>query len=393
MSQVLRSLLVFIGGGAIVVLAADRYVSAPGYRFPKDFIEYWASGRLLLRGENPYNPSDLLAEQQKVDSSRSEAVMMWNPPPALVLYLPLAVTPIRWASLAWVGVQLASVLLACDLLWRVYCPGGRRWIGPLVGMLFVGTWWLVAYGQNTGFLLLGLAGFLHFSLRGQPYLAGATAALTVLKPHLLSGFGVLLLMEVCTRKGRQTLGAGLGVVAGALGLVLCANSNVVCQFLAAVQTPGPGAVPLRAWAVPALSYWLRMWIAPEKFWVQFLPTTVLCVGLVIWRVRSGSEWCWKQALPWVIGWSVLCTPYGGWIFDLPVLLVPVLAVSVRIVAHRRWILFLLFQLGLVTINSVSFATAGALHAFWWVTPAVLATCVISNRILIRRRLRVGQLLH
>ena len=67
-----------------------------------------------------------------------------------------------------------------------------RGLGGAVAVSFVGTWWLVGYGQNTGFLLLGLAGFLHFARRDRPFAAGACAALTALKPHLLAVFGVLL---------------------------------------------------------------------------------------------------------------------------------------------------------------------------------------------------------
>ena len=44
--------------------------------------------------------------------------------------------------------------------------GPLEWLGQLLGVSFVGTWWLVAYGQNTGLLLLGLAGFLHFTRAG-----------------------------------------------------------------------------------------------------------------------------------------------------------------------------------------------------------------------------------
>ena len=39
-----------------------------------------------------------LAEQQLADPGRREAVMMWNPPPALALYAPLAIPPVRWAA-------------------------------------------------------------------------------------------------------------------------------------------------------------------------------------------------------------------------------------------------------------------------------------------------------
>src|SRR5262245_20325969 len=103
MSQAVRSLLVVLVGGVALVSAADRIVRSPAFLVPKDFLEYWGAGRLNLRGENPYDPARLLAEQRTVDPDRREAVMMWNPPPALAVYEPLGWLPARWAALVWIG--------------------------------------------------------------------------------------------------------------------------------------------------------------------------------------------------------------------------------------------------------------------------------------------------
>ena len=284
MSHALRSLVVLLVGVTILAFAADRLVSSPAFRFPKDFLEYWAAGRLNARGENPYDPATLLAEQRTADPARSDAVMMWNPPPALAVYMPLGCLPARWASLLWVGLQFVAVMLGCHLLWRIYHPGAPMWPAYLGGVSFVGTWWLVAYGQNTGLLVLGLAGFLHFTREDKPLAAGACAALTALKPHLLAGFGVLLVADALTRRGRTALAAGVSVIALSLVVALLANPHVVEQFLAAVRDPGPGAVPLRGWFLPVPSFWLRMEINPQWFWVQFVPCVVACVALLVWRV-------------------------------------------------------------------------------------------------------------
>src|SRR5688572_28236490 len=156
MSPRVRSVLVLLVGGAALVFAADALVRSPRFPVPRDFPEYWSAGRVNLRGGNPYHPDELLAEQKLVDPTRTHAVMMWNPPPALAVYTPLGALPARWATLLWVGLQLASVFVACDLLWRTYCPT-HRWFAAVVAISFAGTWWLVAYGQNTSLLLLGLA--------------------------------------------------------------------------------------------------------------------------------------------------------------------------------------------------------------------------------------------
>jgi hypothetical protein len=380
MAQGLRSLLVLLVGGAVLIFAADVVVRSPRFVIPRDFLEYWTSGRANLRGANPYDPAELLAEQKLADPEREKAVMMWNPPPALALYMPLGLVPPRWAALLWVGLQFAAVLIACDLLWRAYCPR-HRWVGALVALVFTGTWWLVAYGQNTGFMLLGLAGFLHFSRANRPRAAGAVAALTALKPHLLACFGVLLVATGATRRGWGALVAGATVILGAFVIASAANPAVGSQFLEAARNPAEGAVALSDWALPVPAYWLRMWLAPNQFWVQFVPCALACAGFLAHRVWSGAAWDWTRVLPFAVAVSVLTTPYGGWIFDLPVLLVPVMAAVARLVATGRWVLAGVVIVGQAAINVASFALPTVfargvgLNEYWWVAPAALVLCL------------------
>jgi hypothetical protein len=375
MSPRTRSALVLVVGCAALAFVADVVVRTPGFLVPRDFLEYWAAGRVNLRAGDPYHPAELLAEQRRADPAREHAVMMWNPPPALAVYMPLGAVPSRWATLLWVGLQLAAVLVACDLLWRNYHGREHRWLAAVVALSFAGTWWLVAYGQNTGLMLLGLAGFLHLTRNDRPRAAGACAALTALKPHLLACFGVLLVADALTRRGAKSLSAGVAAIALALGAALAANPAVISQFAAAVRHPAEGAVPLSGWSLPVPAYWLRMWLAPEHFWVQFVPCALACAGFLACRLWKGRAWDWSRALPPVVAVSLVVTPYGGWIFDLPVLLVPVVWAAARLASAGRWALVGAFVLGQVAITAASFAWAGALHAYWWVAPAALALCI------------------
>src|SRR6476469_5989079 len=113
MAQLLRSVLVLLVGGAAVFMCAKELVHSPGFHIPRDYLEYWSSARLNLRGENPYDPALLLAEQQVAEPERVQSLMMWNPPPALTVYSPFALFPPRWAALLWVAMQLLMVVVAC----------------------------------------------------------------------------------------------------------------------------------------------------------------------------------------------------------------------------------------------------------------------------------------
>src|SRR5262245_54052354 len=47
-----------------------------------DFVEYWAAGRLLADGENPYDP-EKVKDLEKEAGRTEEPILMWNPPWAL----------------------------------------------------------------------------------------------------------------------------------------------------------------------------------------------------------------------------------------------------------------------------------------------------------------------
>ncbi|HEX4612805.1 MAG TPA: glycosyltransferase family 87 protein [Urbifossiella sp.] len=378
----LRSALVVVVGLLVVAAAADRVVNSPAFLNPRDFLEYWAAGAVVARGGNPYDPAELLAYQRLADPDRDAAVMMWNPPWSLAVYAPVGLLPVRWATLVWVGLQLAAVMVACDLLWGVYGgPGRLRWVPQVLGLTFAPVVWTILYGQNTGLLLLGLAGFVYFRMAGKPGLAGACAALTALKPHLLAAFGVLLILDALTRRGAVALAAGAGAITAALGFVLALDPGVVSQFAAAVRHPAEGAVPLTEWVLPVAAYWLRYFLAPDRFWVQFVPCAAACAAVAVWRLhlwRRGRPWDWPAALPVVVWASVLATPYGGWVFDLAVLLVPVVAVAARL-ADGGWTAALAgLAAGFLGVTAASLVWAGSLPGFFWVAPAVLVLCLAGG---------------
>ncbi|MBY0513794.1 MAG: DUF2029 domain-containing protein, partial [Gemmataceae bacterium] len=378
MNPRVRTAVVAVVGLAVVALVADRLATGPAALKPRDFAEYWSSGAANLRGEDPYDPHVLLTYQRRIDPDREHAVMMWNPPWSLALYMPLAWLSPGWATLLWVALQIVAVGLSCDLLWRTFGgPPRLRWVAHVVGLPFVGAWWTVSFGQNAGLLLLGLAGFAYFRKVDRPALAGAFAALTALKPHLLAVFGVLFVLDAMTRKGRIALATGTAILVASFGLAVLANPDVWPQYRAAVTDPESEAVPLHAWKLPVASYWIRMTLAPEHFAVQFVPCAVACLAFAVYRLKRGAAWDWAAELPVVVWVSVLTTSYGGWIFDLAVLLVPVIWAAVKVARARAWARGVALQLALLAILAVSNLWVFGLHEFYWVAPAVLAVYLLA----------------
>ncbi|MEO2087979.1 MAG: glycosyltransferase family 87 protein [Gemmataceae bacterium] len=364
---------------------------------PKDFPEYWAAAVVFATGGDPYDGTQLLPVQRTVMGDHiHQATSLWTPPWTLPLYLPLGFLPFTVARFVWIGLQLAMVFAAVELLWWTYrgisAPAGRGedrlWFLPhLLALLFAPVFWLTLFGQNTAFLLLGLAGFLHFR-DTRPYLAGCFTALTAIKPHLLAVFGVLLILDVFRRDGWKVLLAGVGTLVAFSLVSLAVHRDIFDLFVAAVRRPAtPETVPLSEWDLPLIAHKLRHAIDPHRFWIQFVPCGMACGVMAGYKLRLGRRWCWRAQLPWVVLVSCLCAPYGGWVFDLVVLLVPVVAGAAGLMGTKTrgrpslvlgespfpfWPIALL--LGYLLVSLWGFLIPSLQEPIWF-TPAVTALFV------------------
>src|SRR5262245_47676425 len=159
------AVVAFVFVGQIRKLLAD-----PTIWPPDDFIEYWAAAKLTLDGQNPYDGKQLLPLQQANGRKTDEPVMMWNPPWALTVVLPLGLFPAREAQLLWLAVNLVAVGFCGDRLWRIF--GGsleRRWIGWAVALAALPSAFALQSGQIGPLLLLGAVLFLECYRRGYQF--------------------------------------------------------------------------------------------------------------------------------------------------------------------------------------------------------------------------------
>jgi hypothetical protein len=366
----------------IPLLAVWAAAAAPTLFPPRDFVEYWSAARVYLRGGDPYDGAQLLPLQREAgDPERAEPTMLWTPPWTLPLYIPFGLLPPGPAHLAWLAVQAVCVFVSVWLLWRVYGgPAARdaterlRWILVRLAVIacFAPAWWLFIFGQNTAFLLLGLAGFLYLRQRDYPVAAGAVAALTAIKPHLLALFGLALLLDAATRSGRRVLLGGVGALLAASAVAVLIDPGIFGKFVAALgRDTSAKSVSVADWQLPLFSYRLRMWLAPGRFWVQFLPLAAGCALLLpYWWLRR-REWDWTTQVPRLVLASVLLAPYGAWIFDLVVLLVPVLQVVTRVATRPQPVPILVAAVGYIALFPLGFRINQLQDAIWF-APAVLA---------------------
>lgn len=314
-----------------VVRFADRV------RIPIDFYAFWAAGRLCDTGGDPYDPTQLRPVQQAHGCTADMAIVMWNPPWTLAVVWPFGLLPISVAYLLWLVVQAVAVFASAVLLWRAFGGAANRWwVAAAVAFVFTPTLVLLADGQITALAFLGVAGFTAAMRANRPGWAGAAAALTSLKPHLLALFGLVLVLEAIRDKAarKAVLVGGLTVLAAA-AVASAVNPAVLGHYWDALTAPSSADHRgVSDWNPPTFGWKLRSWVAPNVFAVQLVPLAVGCVITVGWW-RKQTRVNWITAMSMLTFGSLLVAPYGLWSYDLTLLLVPMLAVTVRVSAVRE----------------------------------------------------------
>lgn len=349
----------------IVPRVSQRFLE-PEILYYDDFVEYWAAGRLNLAGGNPYQPDQMSALQAETGRLEGIPLMMWNPPWTLALAMLFAMPDYPIARFLWLLMNLAIITLVSDRTWLLY--GGslnRRWLALAFALTFGPTLHVLKLGQITPFLLLGLAGLLHFSERGRWFWVGCSAALWLIKPHLLYLVLVLLFVWSCKDRRFSVFAGLLLTLLCASGLACLANPKVFGQYVNAAMR-----YPPMEWITPTLGGLLRHSVGPQHGWLQFLPPLVGVVWAVFdWRRHRGT-WRWRERLPLVVLVSESTAAYG-WSFDHVVsliALVPALVVLIESKGQSRaWFCLVIY----LVINGVVLFGDYDQIWYWWLAPSLL----------------------
>jgi hypothetical protein len=318
--------LLAIGVGLAVAFAPTLFV-------PCDFIAFWSSATLFADRHNPYDPALLFPIQYEAGFKLGYAITMFNPPWVLPLLAPLGALPVRPAFAIALAVQFALVLVAAGWLWRA--SGGspdRKWVAAALAVAFAPTFLLLTGGQLTGLTLFGLAGYVYFRVAGRPYLAGCLGALTAVKPHLFVLFAVALVIDaVRDRDGRKVVLAGALTLLALSVVALAVNPDVFRQYVHVVTAPSSAVSKgMTDYAAPVVGVMLRDAIPGRPGAVAFLPLCIGVLALVACARRLPTGDRAAGVLPFLVAASLVVAPYGGWWYDLMLLLPLVLLAAVRL---------------------------------------------------------------
>lgn len=306
----------------------------------RDSIAYWAAGKLLVHGQNPYSVPTVLALQRSQGLKGDKPLMMRPPPWSAWMVLPLGLLDVYWGWVAWTVVLLASLVISMRISWRMYGDGPRPPnVFLLAGYLFAPVAGCLVGGAMGMVLLLGIALFLLLE-EDHPFLAGAALLIPLAKPHIFSLLWPILAVWVVTRKRWSLLGGVAAAFLVATSIAVAFDPAIFQHYREMMQQQA-----IQHEFIPALSGMIRVLFFRRFFWVQFVP---LGLGL-LWSLgyywKNRRAWSWREHGPALLVVSLLTTPYS-WMTDevvlLPAILQGVLWVHRAKLRVRSQLVILLF---------------------------------------------------
>lgn len=173
-----------------VVLACDLWIVDSRERTRgDDFFQFWAAGRAILQGDDPYEP------QRWRQTYEQEGRWRWQTDQPVFLYplwtafpfVPLAKLPVFWAALLWAVLSqlflvLSAVLVIKGLKWNKYA----EWL-PLILAVFITfepVSLTILFGQLGILLLVLMCGIFYLISHARYTIAGILLGLTLIKPQL-----------------------------------------------------------------------------------------------------------------------------------------------------------------------------------------------------------------
>jgi hypothetical protein len=335
-----------------------------------DFVEYWAAARLTLQGENPYD-IDRMQQLQRQAGRGDEGILMWNPPWTLPLVLPFGLVDVRTAHLAWLGLHFLVLGYCSDRLWGLYGGSSEyRWVSWALALTFLPCYFALTAGQISPLMLLGATLFLHFNERRSDVLTGLAAVLLAIKPHLCYLFWIALFCWAVQERRWKILAAG--VTTGVLLTVipLAFDPALLHQYWHTFTKEPPAQ-----YRSPTLAHCLRVLLNPDNFRLQFLAMIPGLLWFGPWFYFNRRRWDWKEQLPLLLLVSVLTTAYGGWPFDLVLLLVPVVRVAAQL-PRRLWAPAAVVHVAVGLIAAVQIAYGVEYFWFIWMCPVLLVVYLL-----------------
>jgi hypothetical protein len=338
----------------------------------RDFVEYWSASRLLLTGDNPYSPAELLSIQKTAGWSNAEPLIMWNPPWTFPFILWFGLMDFTSGQFLWLLAQTSFIIISAQLLWRIngqFVDGS--WIPWLLALTFVSTGFVLIIGQITPLILLGVTLFIYFE-RQKNWL-GIAIAITILsvKPHLSYLVWPVLALWIWQGKEWRIVFATVVSVACVAVIPLMFDRQIYSEYFALYRFGGI-TKPLD-WPTPTLGNMLKIFFDFDGVSIQVIPSLIAVVWVLWYWQRHKQDWQWSVQLPLIVLVSVT-TNFFVWTYDQVVFLPALIQGASWLVRNRlpwyRSIAALLYIGANLTHVVLRFLVADE-RWYFWLAPTLL----------------------
>jgi len=289
-----------------------------------DFFEYWAGGRALSEGRNPYDATDWKAIRGQLEGTWQANQYSVYPLITNLMFVPLSLLPISTAASVWLA--LSQIMIAASVFLCFQSASFTRWriylIIILVGIiLFRPAIISVRNGQLGGFLLLLLSIGIWLWTKGYWYVGGVVVGLLVMKPSVASSFFVIFGIWFLLRKRWRAIFGMLTTSVMSLAVFLLFDIQWVNAWIEA----GSGKFELMAPYMPSLWGFTALVFNRTAYWYVIGGiATLLTIALIFWifrKVQPSEESFVLGAF--LIPLAILVMPFL-WSYDQIYLLIPLI---------------------------------------------------------------------
>ena len=336
----------------------------------RDFITYWATGRQLVRHQNPYDAAALNAIERDAGFRGGTPYFMRNVPWALPLALPLGYFSAQAAALPWSLLMLGLLMASVRMTWKMVgqTAGVQGSHLDWLGYCFPPALFCVILGQTSILLLFGLVLFLRFH-KTHPFRAGAALWLCTLKPHLFLPFGVVLLAWIAVKGSYRVLAGAAAALAAGAAVTSLIDPTAWGDYAHYMRT----SVVTHEFTA-CLGDVLRDAVNPAAEWLAFVPAALGCIWALAYFWPRRHEWDWMEDGNLLVLVSLLAAPFG-WIFDqalaIPAILLGAARTRSRLLLSALAAMYLLveFEVNRFDLHS---------KAYLWVAPAWLGWYLLAR---------------
>lgn len=288
-----------------------------------DLRAYWGASYLLRHSQSftDYQVMQQLQRQQTHWPAKNGAMMTWNPPWLLVLFLPLSLFSYDHAVWLWAFSSIGLFILAsfwlCKLRWPIVIPKRVLASVVLVMLAFAPLWVNIAIGQISILIFFGLAGYLYFQEKA-PFLAGLLLAFTTIKPHILFLFLPLALLQALWRRQWRLVAGFITFFYVSILITFTLRPSFIAEYL---HNLTQNQAMLLTRPTPSLTNLVA--VLTGQSWIRFVGLLFLPIIIGYWwrngRYPTPAQWLQTTAVLTLL--SAVTMPYG-YSFDFMALFMP-----------------------------------------------------------------------